>query len=111
MQEMKNAYEQKNRKPSEFVDFVKRYFPCVDKLMPTIKFLRHTLNFGDGLIKKLCTLKDVPIKGDLYSPEFQQHFKADSAVCSLKQDTERRFDLEIDGVRMSAGLGKRKTSL
>ncbi len=56
--------------------------------MPTIKFLRETLNFGDGLIRKLCAFKDVSIKGDLYSPEFRQHFKADGAVCSLKQNTE-----------------------
>ena len=63
---------------------VKRYFPYVEKLMPTIKFLRDTLNFGDGLIRKLCALKDVSVKGDLYSTEFRQHFKADGAVCSLK---------------------------
>ena len=74
MQEIKNAYEQQNRKLSEFVDFVKRYFPYVEKLMPTIKFLRDTLNFGDGLIRKLCAFKDVSIKGDLYSLEFRQLF-------------------------------------
>ena len=44
---------------------VKRYFPYVEKLMPTIKFLRDTLNFGDGLIRKLCAFKDVSVKGDL----------------------------------------------
>ncbi len=98
MQEIKNAYERQNRKLSEFVDFVKRYFPYVEKLMPTIKFLRDTLNFGDGLIRKLCAFKDVSIKGDLYSPEFRQHFKADGAVCSLKQDAEGHFDFKIDGV-------------
>ncbi len=70
MQEMKNAYERQYRKLSEFTDFVKRYFPYVEKLMPTIKFLRDTLNFSDGLIKKLCMFKDVTIKGKLYSSEF-----------------------------------------
>lgn len=63
IQEMKNAYEQQHRKLSEFTDFVKRYFPYVEKLIPTIKFLRDTLNFSDGLIKKLCMFKDVTIKG------------------------------------------------
>ena len=82
MQEVKSAYEQQNRKLSEFVDFVKRYFPYVEKLMPTIKFLRETLNFGDAVIRKLCTFKDVSIRGELYSCEFNQHFKADGAVCS-----------------------------
>lgn len=98
MQEMKSAYEQQNRKLSEFVDFVKRYFPYVEKLMPTIKFLRETLNFGDAFIRKLCTFKDVSIRGKLYSREFNQHFRADGAVCSLKQDTEGKFELNIDGV-------------
>ena len=46
IQEMKNAYERQYRKLSEFTDFVKRYFPYVEKLMPTIKFLRDTLNFS-----------------------------------------------------------------
>ncbi len=62
IQEMKNAYERQYRKLSEFTDFVKRYFPYVEKLMPTIKFLHDTLNFNDGLIKKLCMFKDVTIK-------------------------------------------------
>ncbi len=57
IQEIKNAYEQQNGKLSEFVDFVKRYFPYVEKLMPTIKFLRDTLNFGDAVIRKLCTFQ------------------------------------------------------
>lgn len=86
MQEMKSAYEQQNRKLSEFVDFVKRYFPYVEKRIPTIKFLRDTLHFGDAVIRKLCMFKDVPIKGELYSREFNQHFKADGAVCSHKQN-------------------------
>lgn len=98
MQEMKSAYEQQNSKLSEFVDFVKCYFPYVEKLMPTIKFLRDTLNFGDAVIRKLCTFKDVSIRGELYSREFNQRFKADGAVCSLKQNTEGKFELNIDGV-------------
>lgn len=56
--------------------------------MATIKFLRDTLNFGDAVIRKLRTFKDVSIKGELYSRElFSRHFKTDGAVCSLKQDT------------------------
>ena len=38
IQEITNAYEQRHRKLSEFTDFVKRYFPYVEKLMPTINF-------------------------------------------------------------------------
>lgn len=108
MQEMKNAYEQQNRRLSEFVDFVKRYFPYVEKLMPTIKFLRETMHFGDAVIRKLCTFKDVSIRGELYSREFNQHFKADSAVCSLKQDTESKFELNIDGVSHVSWFRRKK---
>ena len=108
MQEIKNAYEQQNRKLSEFVDFLKRYFPYVEKLMPTIKFLRGTLNFGDGLIRKLCAFKDVSIKGDLYSLEFRQLFKADGAVCSLRQDMEGNFDFKIDGVSHISWFRRKK---
>lgn len=98
IQEMKNAYEQQHRKLSEFTDFVKRYFPYVEKLMPTIKFLRETLNFSDGLIKKLCMFKDVTIKGKLYSSEFRQLFKTDGSVCSLKETSDGKFDLKIDDI-------------
>ena len=98
IQEITNAYEQRHRKLSEFVDLVKCYFPYVEKLMPTIKFLRDTLNFGDALIRKLCTFKDVSIKGELYSREFNQHFRVDKTICSLKEDKEGKYNLHIDGI-------------
>lgn len=108
IQEIRNAYKQQHRKLSEFVDFVKRYFLYVEKLIPTIKFLRETLNFGDAIIRKLCTFKDVPIKGELYSREFNQHSKVDGAVCSLKQNAEERFDLNIDGVSHVSWFRRKK---
>ena len=98
IQEITDAYEQRHRKLSEFVDYVKHYFPYVEKLMPTIKFLRDTLNFGDALIRKLCTFKDVSITGELYSCEFNQHFRAEKTVCSLREDKDGNFDFKIDGV-------------
>lgn len=98
IQEIRNAYEQQNSKLSEFADFVRRYFPYVEKLIPTIKFLRETLNFGDAIIRKLCTFKDVPIKGELYSREFNQSFEAKRAICSIKEDENGKFDFKIDGV-------------
>ena len=109
IQEIKTAYEQQNCKLSEFVDFVKRYFPYVEKLMPTIKFLRNTLNFGDAVIrKKLCTFKDVSIKGELYSREFNQHFRADKTICSLKEDKDGNFNLNIDGVSHVSWFRRKK---
>lgn len=108
IQDIKNAYEQQNSKLFEFVDFVKRYFPYVKKLMPTIKFLRDTLNFGDAVIRKLCTFKDVSIKGELYSREFNQHFRADKTICSLKKDKEGNFNLNIDGVSHVSWFRRKK---
>lgn len=98
MQEMKNAYEQQNRKLSEFVDFVKRYFPYVEKLMPVINFLRERLGFNDGIIRRLCEFKEVGIKGELYSSEFNRSFDTRHSVCSIKQDENGKFDFKIDGV-------------
>lgn len=108
IQEIKTAYERQNSKLSEFVDFVKRYFPYVEKLMPTIKFLRDTLNFGDAVIRKLCAFKDVSIKGELYSREFNQHFRADKTICSLKEDKEGNFNLNIDGVSHVSWFRRKK---
>ena len=108
IQDIKNAYEQQNSKLFEFVDFVKRYFPYEEKLMPTIKFLRDTLNFGDAVIRKLCTFKDVSIKGELYSREFNQHFRADKTICSLKEDKEGNFNLNIDGVSHVSWFRRKK---
>lgn len=90
------------------MDYVKHYFPYVEKLMPTIKFLRDTLNFGDALIRKLCTFKDVSIKGELYSCEFNQHFKADKTICSLKEDKEGNFNLHIGGVSHVSWFRRKK---
>ena len=64
IQEIKTAYEQQNSKLSEFVDFVKRYFPHVEKLMPTIKFLRDTLNFGDAVIENYALSRMFPLKAN-----------------------------------------------
>ena len=108
IQEITDAYEQRHRKLSEFADYVRHYFPYVEKLMPTIKFLRDTLNFGDAVIRKLCTFKDVPIKGELYSCEFNQHFKADKTVCSLKEDKEGKYNLHIDGVSHVSWFRRKK---
>ena len=90
--------EQRHRKLSEFTDFVKRYFPYVEKLIPTINFLRERLGFNDDIIRRLCTFKDVPIKGKLHSSEFNRDFETQRAVCSIKEDENGKFDFKIDGV-------------
>jgi len=98
IQEIRNAYEQQHRKLSEFTDFVRRYFPYVEKLMPVINFLRDRLGFNDGIIRRLCEFKEVGIKGELYSSEFNRSFDTRHSVCSIKQDENGKFDFKIDGV-------------
>lgn len=98
IQEIRNAYEQQHRKLSEFADFVRRYFPYVEKLMPVISFLRERLGFNDVIIRRLCEFKEVGIKGELYSSEFNRSFDTRHSVCSIKQDENGKFDFKIDGV-------------
>ena len=98
IQEIRNAYEQQNRKLSEFTDFVRRYFPYVEKLIPVVNFLRERLGFNDGIIRRLCEFKEVGIKGKLYSSEFNRSFDTRHSVCSIKQDESGKFDFKIDGV-------------
>ena len=98
IEEITDAYEQRHRKLSEFTNFVKRYFPYVEKLIPTINFLRERLSFNDDIIRRLCTFKDVPIKGKLHSSEFNRDFETQRAVCSIKEDDNGKFDFKIDGV-------------
>ena len=98
IQEIRNAYEQQHRKLSEFTDFVRRYFPYVEKLMPVINFLRERLGFNDGIIRRLCEFKEVGIKGELYSSEFNRSFDTRHSVCSIRQDESGKFDFKIDGV-------------
>ena len=98
IEEITDAYEKRHQKMSEFTDFVKRYFPYVVKLMPMINFLRERLGFNDDIIRRLCTFKDVPIKGKLYSSEFNRDFETQRAICSIKADENGKFDFKIDGV-------------
>ena len=108
IQEVKQSYEAENRKQTEYIDRILRYFPYVEKLMPMIKYLSEKMGFNDNLIKALCTFKEIPVKGKLYSTMFNQSFSTDGAVCSLKQDREGRFDLNIDGVSHHSWFRRKK---
>ena len=108
IQEVKQSYEAEHRKLSEYIDKILRYFPYVEKLMRMIKYLSEKMGFNDNLIKALCTFKEIPVKGKLYSTMFNQSFSADGAVCSLKEDKEGRFDLRIDGVSHHSWFSRKK---
>ncbi len=108
MQEVKRSYEEENCKQSDYINKILRYFPYVEKLMPLIKYLSEKMGFTDDLIRKLCTFKDVAVTGKLYSSEHNQSFSANGAICSLKQDREGHFDLNIDGVSRHSWFRRKK---
>ena len=108
MQEVKKSYEEENRKQTDYINKIFYYFPYVEKLMPLIKYLSEKMGFTDDLIRKLCTFKDVSVTGKLYSSEHNQSFSANGAVCSLKQDREGHFDLNIDGVSRHSWFRRKK---
>lgn len=108
MQEVKRSYEEENRKQSDYINKILYYFPYVEKLMPMIKYLSEKMGFTDDLIRKLCTFKDVSVTGKLYSSEHNQSFSANGAICSLKQDREGHFDLNIDGVSHHSWFRRKK---
>lgn len=66
--------------------------------MPVINFLRDRLGFNDGIIRKLCEFKEVGIKGELYSTEFNRSFDTWHSVCAIKQNESGKFDFKIDGL-------------
>jgi len=70
----------------------------VEKLILVINFLRNRLGFNNGIIRRLCEFKEVGIKGDLYSFEFNRSFDYRHSVYSIKQDESGKYDFKIDGV-------------
>ena len=108
MQEVKKSYEEENHKQTDYINKILYYFPYVEKLMPLIKYLSEKMGFTDDLIRKLCTFKEVSVTGKLYSSEHNQSFSANGAVCSLKQDREGHFDLNIDGVSRHSWFRRKK---
>ena len=108
MQEVKKSYEEENRKQSDYINKILYYFPYVEKLMPLIKYLSEKMGFTDDLIRKLCAFKDVSVTGKLYSSEHNQSFSTNGAICSLKQDRDGYFDLNIDGVSRHSWFRRKK---
>lgn len=98
IEEIKKSYEQRHRKMSDFIEFIKCYFPYVEKLIPMINFLHDRLRFKNSTIRKLCEFKNVPVSGSFYSSEFNQNFETKHSVCSIKQDENGNYDFKIDDV-------------
>ena len=69
---MEQEHKEERTKFNEYVDKIQRYFPYVEKLLPLIDFCRTTLKFSERVIQELCKLKEIRLKGDFYSPEFNR---------------------------------------
>ncbi len=108
IEEIKDAYEERHRNMSDFADFIKCYFPYMEKLMPMINFLRERLRFKDSTIRKLCEFKNVTVSGSFYSSEFNQNFEAKHSVCSIKQEENGGYDFKIDCVSHVSWFRKKR---
>ena len=108
IEEIRDAYEKRHRKLSEFTDFVKRYLLYAEKLIPTINLLRERLGYSDNIIRRLCTFKDVSVKYRLYFSELNQSFETKRSICFIKEDENGKFDLKIDDVSHVSWFRKKK---
>lgn len=95
IKQMEREHQSERTKFNEYIDMIQRYFPYVEKLLPLIDFCRNTLNFSERVIQELCKLKEVRLKGDFYSPEFNRKFRDENAVFSFEEDKSRKGHYQI----------------
>lgn len=95
IKQMVREHQSERTKFNEYIDMIQRYFPYVEKLLPLIDFCRNTLNFSERVIQELCKLKEVRLKGDFYSPEFNRKFRDENAVFSFEEDKSRKGHYQI----------------
>ena len=95
IKQMEREHQSGRTKFNEYIDMIQRYFPYVEKLLPLIDFCRNTLNFSERVIQELCKLKEVRLKGDFYSPEFNRKFRDENAVFSFEEDKSRKGHYQI----------------
>lgn len=95
IKQMEREHQSERTKFNEYIDMIQRYFPYVEKLLPLIDFCRNTLNFFERVIQELCKLKEVRLKGDFYSPEFNRKFRDENAVFSFEEDKSRKGHYQI----------------
>ena len=92
---MEQAHREERTKFNEYMDRIQRYFPHVEKLLPLIDFCRNTLHFSERVIKELCKLKKVRLKGNFYSPEFNRKFRDENAAFSFEEDKNSKGHYHI----------------
>ena len=92
---MEREHKEERTKFNEYMDKIQRYFPYVEKLLPLVDFCRNTLKFSERVVQELCKLKKVRLKGNFYSPEFNQKFHDENAAFSLEENKDRKGHYHI----------------
>ena len=92
---MEREHKEERTKFNEYVDKIQRYFPYVEKLLPLIDFCQNTLKFSERVIQELCKLKEIRLKGDFYSTEFNRKFHDENAAFIFKEDKNRKGHYHI----------------
>lgn len=92
---MEREHKEERTKFNEYVDKIQRYFPYIEKLLPLIDFCQNTLKFSERVIQELCKLKEIRLKGDFYSTEFNRKFHDENAAFIFKEDKNRKGHYHI----------------
>lgn len=92
---MEQEHKEERTKFNEYVDKIQRYFPYVEKLLPLIDFCRTTLKFSERVIQKLCKLKEIRLKGDFYSPEFNRKLHDENTAFTFNEDKNKKEHYHI----------------
>ena len=97
---MEREHKEERTKFNEYVDKIQRYFPYVEKLLPLIDFCQNTLKFSERVIQELCKLKEIRLKGDFYSAEFNRKFHDENAAFIFKEDKNRKghYHICVNGI-------------
>lgn len=97
---MEREHKEERTKFNEYVDKIQRYFPYVKKLLPLIDFCQNTLKFSERVIQELCKLKEIRLKGDFYSTEFNRKFHDENAAFIFKEDKNRKghYHICVNGI-------------
>lgn len=97
---IEREHKEERTKFNEYVDKIQRYFPYVEKLLPLIDFCQNTLKFSERVIQELCKLKEIRLKGDFYSTEFNRKFHDENAAFIFKEDKNRKghYHICVNGI-------------
>jgi len=85
---------------SEYINKLNKFFPYIEKLLPLVEYCKNTLRFSDEIIRELCKLRKLSLRGKFYSIEFNCSFESDNAVFSFEKDKNSKecFHICVNGV-------------